>query len=280
MGSAASTTLSVMKLDERGVPRTGSESIPMSGSVRQLVWSPRRDRLYATTVALHSSYDILRILPTDSVTTRVYSIIPEDGSYEELPAIAAGEGLPEWIEEFHEDAIFDYEDQRDGTEEDEVFTWPDTLADWELDDVDAWWESEEFGIRAVAVSTKDLIVADMKAVDPVPHFQPTHSWTRGVQFVMAGGSMGILAAINDEVERSHVANISLIFFIIFVLHSTTYKSIPSGAIILLQISTATMLSLAYMAVKGMGLNIIKTLAGKEAVELGHIEIQVKILLSE
>ena len=37
---------------------------------------------------------------------------------------------------------------------------------------------------------------------------------------------------------------------IFVLHSVTYKSIPSGAIILLQIATATMLSLAYMARQG------------------------------
>ena len=67
--------------------------------------------------------------------------------------------------------------------------------------------------------------------------------------------MGILAAVNDEVERSHVANISLIFFVIFVLHSVTYQSVPSGFIILLQIATATMLSLAYMAVRGIGLNI-------------------------
>jgi predicted RND superfamily exporter protein len=105
------------------------------------------------------------------------------------------------------------------------------------------------------VNTKDLIVADMKAVDSAPRYQPTNSWTRGVQFVMAGGVMGILAAINDEVERSHVANISLIFIVIFVLHSTTYQSIPSGGIIFLQISTATMVSLAYMAVRGIGLNI-------------------------
>jgi hypothetical protein len=72
---------------------------------------------------------------------------------------------------------------------------------------------------------------------------------------MAGGMMGIVAAINEEVERSHVANISLIFLVIFVLHSVTYQSVPSGAIILLQIGTATMLSLAYMAVRGIGLNI-------------------------
>jgi predicted RND superfamily exporter protein len=76
-----------------------------------------------------------------------------------------------------------------------------------------------------------------------------------MQFVMAGGSMGVLAAINEEVERSHVANISLIFFVIFVLHSITYQSMPSGFIILLQIATATMLSLAYMAIRGVGLNI-------------------------
>jgi hypothetical protein len=76
-----------------------------------------------------------------------------------------------------------------------------------------------------------------------------------VQFVMAGGIMGILAAINDEVERSHVANIALIFVVIFVLHSLTYQSALSGGIIFLQIATATMISLAYMALRGIGLNI-------------------------
>jgi predicted RND superfamily exporter protein len=47
----------------------------------------------------------------------------------------------------------------------------------------------------------------------------------------------------------------LILFVIFVLHSVTYQSVPSGFIILLQISTATMLSLAYMAIRNVGLNI-------------------------
>ena len=64
-----------------------------------------------------------------------------------------------------------------------------------------------------------------------------------------------LAAINDEVERNHLVNISLIFFVIFVLHSTTYRSITSGAIILLQIMTATLVSLATMALRGEGLNV-------------------------
>jgi hypothetical protein len=40
-----------------------------------------------------------------------------------------------------------------------------------------------------------------------------------------------------------------------VLHSVTYRSSLSGGIILLQIATATLVSLAYMAVRGIGLNV-------------------------
>ena len=194
------------------------------------------------------------LLPPRHHTLNV-RIRQKDGTYVAAPVKHADvDGLPEWIDEFAEEAMSDYEDESD-VDEDEIFTWPESLAEWTTDDVSQWWESEQYGIRAVETHTKNLIVEDLKAVDGVPKYQPTNSWTRGVQFVMAGGSMGILAAINDEVERSHVANISLIFFVIFVLHSVTYKSVPSGAIILLQIATATMISLAYMAIRGIGLNI-------------------------
>jgi predicted RND superfamily exporter protein len=105
------------------------------------------------------------------------------------------------------------------------------------------------------VNTKDLIVHDTKAVEGEPKYQQTNSWTRGMQFVMAGGIMGILAAVNDEVERGHVANIALIFAVIFVLQTIVYRSPLNGAIVVLQVATATMFSLAYMAVRNVGLNI-------------------------
>ena len=195
------------------------------------------------------------LLPPRNHTLNV-QLRQEDGTYEHLPVSSAnGDGPPEWIDEFHEGALENYENAFYEVEEGEVFTWPESLADWETDDVDWWWESKEHGIRAVAVNTTQLIVHDTKAVESVPSYQPTNSWTRGAQFVMAGGFMGIAAATNDEVERSHIANIALIFLVIFVLHSVTYQSIPSGFIILLQIATATMLSLAYMALRGVGLDI-------------------------
>ncbi len=180
----------------------------------------------------------------------------ENGGYAAQPVKNAGaDGLPSWIEEFRDGAVADYEDTKTNWPEDRYFPWPDTLASWEPSDVDYWWESEDLGLRAVAVNTQDLIVHDMKAVDQPPKYQSTNSWTRGMQFVMAGGSMGVLAAINDEVERGHVANIALILFVIYVLQGITYRSAWSGTILIVQLGTATMLSLAYMALKGVGLNV-------------------------
>jgi predicted RND superfamily exporter protein len=212
---------------------------------------------FSKNALLDKWYYMLGPLLPDRHHTLTVQVRNPDGTYtsQMVNDIVAGAPLPEWIEDFRESAIEDYTDQKDMLGEDELFTWPVSLADWQVDDIDYWWEDEDFGIRAVALNTKDLIVEDLKAVDGVPSYQQTNSWTRGVQFVMAGGLMGILAAVDDEVERSHVANIVLIFLVIFTLHSITYNSIPSGLIITIQIATATMLSLAYMAIAGMGLNI-------------------------
>jgi predicted RND superfamily exporter protein len=208
-------------------------------------------------------YMVGPMLPTRAHTLHVQQR-NADGTYESREV---NQGTPPWLEDFRTRAIADYEFKKANLKEGEILTWPPMLGDWSESDVDAWYEDPERGIRAVAVDTDKLIVEDLKVVKAGtgskakagglsgPKYQPTGSWTRGVQFVMAGGVMGTLAAINDEVERSHVATISLIFFVIFVLHSITYQSVSSGGIIFLQIATATMLSLAYMALRGIGLNI-------------------------
>jgi len=173
------------------------------------------------------------ILPARHHTLSV-RIRQPDGSYRDDPVRNAdADGMPAWLDAFRAAAG----------------------SDRARGDVGQWWESEKLGIRAVEVDTTQLFVEDTKAVDGAPRFSPTNSWTRGVQLVMAGGSIGTTAAINEEVERSHVANISLIFLAIFALHSITYRSLPSGGIILLQIATATMISLATMALRGVGLNV-------------------------
>ncbi|HXZ84886.1 MAG TPA: MMPL family transporter [Myxococcota bacterium] len=167
----------------------------------------------------------------------------------------AKDGPPPWIEDFHKRALAKYAKEAKSVKPGHTFVWPARLADWDVHAVDQWFQNDDLRIRAVAVNTRDLLVDDQKAMGSAPTYQPTKSWTRGVQFILAGGTMGTLAAVNDEVERGHLANISLILFVIFVLHSTTYRSAVSGGIIFLQLATATLFSLAYMAVRGVGLNI-------------------------
>jgi hypothetical protein len=215
-------------------------------------------------------YMIGPMLPTRAHTLTVQERLPDAGpdGRPMYKSLEVNHDVPPWIEDFRARAIADYEAAKGNVKEGEIFTWPKSLGTWTARDVDAWWENQEKGVRAVAVDTDKLIVEDLKVVArrgqggvikpgglSGPKYQGTKSWTRGVQFVMAGGAMGTLAAINEEVERSHVATISLIFFVIFVLHSITYQSISSGGIIFLQIATATMLSLAYMAIRDIALNI-------------------------
>src|SRR5262245_57375004 len=68
----------------------------------------------------------------------------QDGSYvEDEVTQAGGDGLPDWIEKFRDGAVSDYEDARDSVEEGEYFSWPERLANWDVSDIDAWWESAE-----------------------------------------------------------------------------------------------------------------------------------------
>jgi predicted RND superfamily exporter protein len=198
-------------------------------------------------------YMIGPLLPPRAHTLRVR--LRGDDGFEEQGVEQAAAGPPSWIEAFRDAAHQEYRRAKTKLRPGRLFTWPDELGDWEIGDVDQWWENEELGLRAVAVNTRDLLVQDLRARNSAPRHQLTGSWTRGVQFVLGGGVIGTLAAVNEEVERGHLANISLILFVIFVLHSATYRSFASGSIILLQISTATLLSLAYMALLGVGLNI-------------------------
>ncbi|MEM7412583.1 MAG: MMPL family transporter [Myxococcota bacterium] len=190
-------------------------------------------------------YAIGPLLPTRAHDLRV-SVRGSDAS-DTVGTTASGDAQPEWLEEFRVAAL----DAANLAPE----RWPVALRDWGAEDVDGWWSDPAFGVRAVVVDTDQLIVADARAVDPAPAFRPTQAWTRGVQFVLAGGSLGTLAAINAEVERSHLANLSLILVVIFVLHALTYRSAWSGGILAFQLATVTLASLAFMAVRGVGLNL-------------------------
>jgi predicted RND superfamily exporter protein len=101
----------------------------------------------------------------------------------------------------------------------------------------------------------ELWVKNDKFKDRSFNAMATGSYTRGAEMVLAGGLMGINAAVNEEVERGHLANILMIFLIVFTFVSVSYRSSTGGLVIMFSLACATVFSFAYMAFRKNGLNV-------------------------
>jgi hypothetical protein len=76
-----------------------------------------------------------------------------------------------------------------------------------------------------------------------------------VRYLMAGGLLGILAAVNEEVEWSYQVNIFLILLTVFILSYLTYRSVVGALIVMAPSLVAQPLSEAVMYLTGIDFNI-------------------------
>jgi predicted RND superfamily exporter protein len=76
-----------------------------------------------------------------------------------------------------------------------------------------------------------------------------------VHYRLAGGLIGILAAVNEEVEWSYRVNLILILIVIFALSYVTYWSVVGAFIVMLPSLVAQPLSEATMYLLGIDFNI-------------------------
>ncbi|MBI3798915.1 MAG: MMPL family transporter [Deltaproteobacteria bacterium] len=76
-----------------------------------------------------------------------------------------------------------------------------------------------------------------------------------VQFRLAGGLLGILAAVNEEVEWSYKWNLILVMVTVFVLSVLTYASVVGALIVMIPSIVAQPLSEAVMYWMGIDANI-------------------------
>jgi uncharacterized protein len=79
--------------------------------------------------------------------------------------------------------------------------------------------------------------------------------TEGVRYRLAGGLIGILAAVNEEVEWSYRVNLILILIVVFLLSYATYVSVIGALIVMLPSLVAQPLSEAVMYLFGIDMNI-------------------------
>ena len=76
-----------------------------------------------------------------------------------------------------------------------------------------------------------------------------------VRYRLAGGLIGILAAVNEEVEWSYRVNLILILVVVFLLSYATYVSVIGALIVMLPSLVAQPLSEAVMYLLGIDMNI-------------------------
>ncbi|MDX9787885.1 MAG: MMPL family transporter [Desulfobacterales bacterium] len=75
------------------------------------------------------------------------------------------------------------------------------------------------------------------------------------KFRLAGGIMGVHAAMNEVVANSELLNLALIFAAVFFLSAFTYQSFYAGLILIIPLGIAQILTNAFMAVANIGINV-------------------------
>ncbi|MBU1055440.1 MAG: MMPL family transporter [Proteobacteria bacterium] len=76
-----------------------------------------------------------------------------------------------------------------------------------------------------------------------------------VNFRLAGGILGILAAVNEEVEYSYWVSMIAIFLLTFILCSLTYRSFTAALILILPLACSQVLCDWFMLAMNIDLNI-------------------------
>ena len=92
------------------------------------------------------------------------------------------------------------------------------------------------------------------SIDMARRFIETNP-VENLQFRLAGGLLGILAAVNEEVEWSYKWNLILVMVTVFVLSVLTYASVVGALIVMIPSIVAQPLSEAVMYAMGVDANI-------------------------
>ena len=81
-------------------------------------------------------------------------------------------------------------------------------------------------------------------------------WLRdGVELRLAAGSVGILAAANEEIEASHSVGLAVVFLATFLIVTLSYRSFVIGGLLIVSLGTAALAALAVQASFGIGVNV-------------------------
>ncbi len=75
------------------------------------------------------------------------------------------------------------------------------------------------------------------------------------EFKLAGGLIGMLAAANEVIMKSHIWNLSLILSFTFLCCAVAYRSFVAGFLFIISLCLANFFTLTVMSIREIGLNV-------------------------
>ena len=76
-----------------------------------------------------------------------------------------------------------------------------------------------------------------------------------MQFLYAGGLFGVLAAVNESVERAYWLNLGLVFVIVYLCLYLTYRSLLVSTILMIPVVLSQLAAEAFMVLAHIDLNV-------------------------
>ncbi len=113
----------------------------------------------------------------------------------------------------------------------------------------------DFSTAPITFFCRDHTVAHVRGlVKAAEDFIATHPMT-GAHFLLAGGFIGTLAAVYDEILRSDALMTFASFAVILVIVGVTYRSVVAAVLLAVPLVVANLVVNAYMAARGIGLDL-------------------------
>jgi predicted RND superfamily exporter protein len=93
------------------------------------------------------------------------------------------------------------------------------------------------------------------AVARVKEYAAAHPLPGGGEYLLAGGLVGVLAAVNEVILSGQIESIALALLVLVVCCTVTYRSTVAGMFFMVPVLISNTLTFSYMAWKGIGMNI-------------------------
>ena len=113
----------------------------------------------------------------------------------------------------------------------------------------------DFKIGHVTFFCRDHTVATVRSVVAAAERFIAEHPLDGAHFRLAGGFIGVMAAVYDEILRSDALMTAASFGVILLVTALTYRSLVAGLLLVVPLVLANVVVNAYMAARGIGLDV-------------------------